>query len=509
MIHLRSSQGEAISQARAMMASGHRSGVIAAPCGFGKSVVACAFIEAAVAKGKRVWFGVDRQILVNDMSAKLFSFGIDHGVVMSGHPNWRPHLPVQVVSFQTLEKRGWADDIDLLIVDEAHANMRASLLDFVKRSTRTKILALTATPFHPGMAAIYEFVVNPTTTNKQIDEGFLVPLRIYACVEADMTGAKVVAGEWSDDEVQSRGTKIVGDIVSTWHAKTLEHFGKPEKTIVFSANVAHGEEIVKSFSECGFNFRQISYKDTDPDARDELIREFRKPDSAIHGLVSCGVLTRGFDVTDVKIGVMARPLRKSFSEFIQQVGRIQRAHPGKSYGLLLDHAGNVGRFGEEMGELFESGVTDLKNAPDAKPPRKDKTAEEKKQAFCPVCSLQWRMGAMACLGCGHRRQNLSMVETVPGIAREVFIGKTKMAADHKHLYEQIATYMRSYGNQANARNRTNGAFKEMVGRWPNEFRFESAATVPITPAVVARIRFQNIRFAKGQAKGRESQQAAA
>lgn len=494
MIELRSSQGLALDKTRDLMRSGLRAGVIAAPCGFGKSVVACALIESAVAKGKRVWFGVDRQILVNDMSAKLFSFGISHGVIMSGHPNFRPHLPVQVVSFQTLEKRGWADDIDLLIVDEAHANMRASLLDFVKRSTRTKVAALTATPFHPGMGAVYEFVVNPTTTNKQIEEGFLVPLRIYSCVEADMKGAKTVGGEWSDDEVQTRGTKIVGDIVQTWHEKTLEHFGKPEKTIVFSANVAHGAEIVKAFSECGFNFRQISYKDTDADARDELIREFRKPDSTIHGLVSCGVLTRGFDVTDVMIAIMARPLRKSFSEFIQQVGRIQRAHPGKTFGLLLDHAGNVGRFGDEMADLFENGVKDLLNAPDAKPPRKDKTPEEKKQSFCPACGLLWRMGSMSCLGCGHQRQDRSAVDVVPGHLREVIIGKTKLADNQAHLYAQVVSYVRGHGKPETAKGRAAHLFKHMTGQWPDNLSYERTHNVPISRAVLNQIKAKQIAY---------------
>ena len=482
MIELRSSQGAALDKTRDMLRQGFRTGVIAAPCGFGKSVVACALIEASIAKGKRVWFGVDRQILVNDMSARLFSYGINHGVIMSGHPNFRPHLPVQVVSLQTIEKRRWADDIDLLIVDEAHANMRTSLLDFVKNSPKTRVIGATATPFHPGMGAVYEFVVNPTTTNKQIEEGFLVPLKVYTCVEADMTGAETAGGEWTDKAVETRGSKIVGDIVQTWHQKTLEHYGKPEKTIVFSANVAHGAELVKGFSECGFNFRQISYM-TDADERDELVREMRKDDSGLHGLVSCGVLTRGFDVTGIKIGIMARQLRKSFSEFIQQVGRIQRAHPGKEFGLLLDHAGNVGRFRDEMADLFEHGVKDLRDAPDAKPPRKDKTAEEKKQMFCPACDLMWRPGSDTCLGCGHKRVRLSMVETVPGHMREVTIGRAKVADNHQHLYAQCVTFVRGEGKPETAKDRASHLFMSITGQWPNRFSYERTHNMPVSRGV--------------------------
>ena len=157
------------------------------------------------------------------------------------------------------------------------------------------------------MKEVYDFVVNPTTTNRQIEEGFLVPLKIYSCIAADMTGAATSGGEWTDTEIETRGQVIVGDIVQTWIKQTNAHFGGAAKTIVFTATVVHGADIVKAFSLAGFNFVQISYLDANQERRDEIIREFKKAESSIHGLVSCGVLTRGFDVTDVKVGIMAKP----------------------------------------------------------------------------------------------------------------------------------------------------------------------------------------------------------
>jgi hypothetical protein len=49
------------------------------------------------------------------------------------------------------------------------------------------------------------------------------------------------------------------------------------KTIVFSATVAHGEELCKRFQDAGFNFQQVSYKDGNDEKRRALIEEFRKP----------------------------------------------------------------------------------------------------------------------------------------------------------------------------------------------------------------------------------------
>src|SRR3546814_13463763 len=68
---------------------------------------------------------------------------------------------------------------------------------------------------------------------------------------------------------------------------------------VCSSDLAHGEELCRQFQGAGFNFQQISYKSGSDEDRKDLIEEFRKSNSSIQGLVSCEVLTKGFDVKDV------------------------------------------------------------------------------------------------------------------------------------------------------------------------------------------------------------------
>ena len=65
------------------------------------------------------------------------------------------------------------------------------------------------------------------------------------------------------------------------------------------------------------------------------IEEFAKPDSEIHGLIATDILTKGFDVSDVMIGVSARPFSKSFSSHVQQLGRVMRPHEGKEFAVWL------------------------------------------------------------------------------------------------------------------------------------------------------------------------------
>jgi len=140
--------------------------------------------------------------------------------------------------------------------------------------------------------------------------------------------------------------QITGDIVSEWIKKTHEIFGKPVKTIVFCSGVAHGADLSKKFAEEGYNFVSISYKD-DGTFKQDVIEDFARPDTEIHGLIATDILTKGFDVPDVKIGVSARPFSKSLSSHIQQMGRVMRSHPDKEYGVWLCHSGNYLRFQED------------------------------------------------------------------------------------------------------------------------------------------------------------------
>ena len=421
---LRDYQKECIDELRNGLTDGHRSQVLVAPTGAGKTVIASFLLGEAHNKQSRAFFVCDRVSLVDQTSATLDSYGVPHGVIQADHWRARPWEYIQVVSAQTLARRELPYKPRLIVWDEAHTLYKA-VVDYCKDES-IKVVGLTATPFAKGMGNVFSHVVNSTTTNALIDQKWLVPLRMYAAKEIDMKGAEIkFDGEWKEAEIESRGIKIVGDVVEEWISKTHEHFGKPEKTIVFSATVAHGDEICRAFAKRGYNFQQISYKDGNSDHRRQLIEEFRKPDSSIMGLVSCEALAKGFDVTDIKIGIGARPYRKSLSGHIQQMGRVMRSHPGKEYALWLDHAGNVLRFLDDTQEVFENGVSDL-NAKeyDAKA-RKEKTEEEKTDRKCSACGFVHMQ--KICPACGHERKSArSKVENASGELIEISGKKSKL-----------------------------------------------------------------------------------
>jgi superfamily II DNA or RNA helicase len=256
-----------------------------------------------------------------------------------------------------------------------------------------------------------------------------------------MTGAKKVAGEWSQDEVSQRGMKITGDIVDEWINKTNQLFGGPKKTVVFASGVEHGRDLVRQFNDRGYNFVSISYKEDD-DFKRETIEDFSAPDTKIHGLIATDILTRGFDVPDVLIGVSARPFSKSFSSHVQQMGRIMRPCEGKTHGVWLDHSGNYLRFRKDWDNLFDEGVTTLPEG--GEKAKKEPTEKVKKDAKCGGCGALWIWPDRICGECGWTRPHKELLN-VPGHMVELETNQKGFVSANQTFYSELLYYCKLRG----------------------------------------------------------------
>lgn len=468
---------------------GHRSQMLVAPTGAGKTEMAMELLEAAAIKGNRAAMVLDRVVLCNQTSERLDRYGIGHGVLQSGHWRFRPQELIQVCSAQTLEKRGTFPNLKLLIVDEAH-NTRRQTVQFINNNPHVKIVGLSATPFTKGLGNIYSHVVSAISTGELVARGRLAPLRVFIAKEIDMTGAKKVAGEWSSKETESRGMQITGDVVSEWVKKTHEIFGGPRKTVVFASGVAHAADLAKKFGEAGYNFLSLSYKDDD-EFKAEAIRDFSKPDTSIHGLIATDILTKGFDVPDVMIGVSARPFSKSFASHVQQMGRVMRSNPGKDFALWLCHSGNYLRFAEEWEDVYSNGVNEIDEGKEK--PRRELTANEKEAAKCPRCSAFWPGRSDVCACCGFMRAKRSEIIVNPGELQELTPGgNVKDQAIKQQWYSQLLGIAKERGYSDGW---VAHKYKEKFAVWP---RNVEPVAVPASLEVARWVKSRQIAWAKSR-----------
>lgn len=486
---LRGYQKEAIRRMRAAARAGARNILIVAPTGSGKTEIAACLADMNRVKGKCSAFVVDRKSLIHQTSAAFDVHGIDHGVIQADHPRNRPSIPTQVCSVQTLARRQWPE-ADLVIVDEAHTMSKVVSARIGPRTACA--LGLTATPFTKGLDKLYDHIVNVTTTNQLIKDGFLSKFRIFACAEPDMAGVRVVAGEFERKETEKRALQVVGDVV----AEYLEH-GEDRKFICSAVDTAHVMELQRQFLAAGVNVATYTYKDLDED-RDETVTEFRRADSAIRGLITVTAASKGFDVPDIGCVIMARPLRKSLAEHVQFFGRGLRIHPDKTDCLILDHSGNCARFWDEWNHVFEHGVSELDTGKKRDKPQAEKKAEGE-MVTCPACRHIHKAQPF-CPGCGHEYPKRKAVEHVPGTLREL-LGAGTPTAITAALWPQVCGFARERDKTKPSPKQDGGKgyalwlYHEIVGDWPKGQGFE--LTLPAAPSaeVMRKIKSIQIRVA--------------
>lgn len=483
-IQLRDYQLEAIESLRDGIRHGIKNQVLSAPTGSGKTVLAAYLIDECYKKGRRAVFVADRVNLINQTSKTFDQYGIPHGVIQAQHYRARPWERIQIASAQTLARRKWPET-DLIIIDECHTLLKTVTDRIAHKDVVT--IGLSATPFTKGLGKHYQAVKSVTTTNKLISEGFLSNFEIYSASEPDMTGAKVVAGEWTDEEVASRSMPIVGDCVVEY----LKH-GNNKKFIAFGCNVTHCEALKEQFQSAGIPCELYTYKDGD-EKKEELVNEFKKPDSVIKGLISVSALAKGFDVPDVEVVIMARPLRSSLSEHIQILGRGLRIYPGKEKCVILDHSGNCKRFWDDMQEFLEHGVSDLCDGkPKDKKEKKEKAEKEPKK--CPNC-FHLHDPAPLCPKCGFVYKIKTDIRHEAGELHKL----NGSVAKESTLFEELAHYALHARNKPpeEARKYALAMYKNIVGVWPKK-KFNEITPVTPTIETINKIKHQNIRRAKAR-----------
>lgn len=476
--------------------AGHKRQLLVAPTGSGKTYLGLRIIHEALQKGRRAIFVCDRTALINQTSERADAYGLrGHGVVQANHWRRDSSMPFQIASIQTIQARGYWPDADVIVIDEAHTQYKATKEKLA--ASDAVIIGLTATPCSQGLGLSYTNMVNAATMHELTQCGVLVPMRILSCVTPDMANAETSGGEWTARAASEREAQIIGDVVAEWIAH-----GENRKTIAFGADIAYCKQLAQRFNEAGV-IADVFTSETKDDERKAILEEFRKQDSRIRILVSVEALAKGFDVEDIGCVIDARPLRKSLSTAIQMWGRGLRSSPdtGKLDCLLLDHSGNIQRFLKDFTDIYFDGFVSLDMSEKLdKVVRKD---EDYTPTGCPECG--YKPFLRRCMSCGHEKQTLALVGESAGEMKEIRIGKNVIASDKRDLWRQLCTYARKYSRPEKQAGRAWFLYQDITGeRPPRGWDFHATEDAPVTRGTLNKIKSLRIAYIKG----RESRPAA-
>jgi superfamily II DNA or RNA helicase len=371
-----------------------------APTGSGKTVIG-ALLLGAEKRWRRVLWLAHRVELIEQARSRIVGLGMRCGVRCASYEQRCPeHVDpaarVQVGSIQTVIRRE-LEDVDLIVIDEAHRSMADSYQRLAELKPEAEVLGLTATPIRTDGRALGDFfhALHVIARPSQLYAGgYLVePITYAAAPDArDMLSKRLhdvrrVGGDFQVDELgQAVNThELVGNVVT----EALRLAPRVPK-VVFAATVQHSKQIAARFARAGVSTAHID-SETPAETRARALAALAR--GAVEVICNVEILTEGWDLPALGAVVIARPTW-SLVRFMHMIGRVQRVG-GPAQKLILDHGGNAERLqhfpGEDMDwELLTGGRNVAAPAGRAMP----------RVRICPGCSVVLLDDCEKCPYCG-------------------------------------------------------------------------------------------------------------
>ena len=396
--------------------------LLQAATGAGKTIIFSALIKYLLTTWPKMRIAIlaHRQILIEQAKDKLtqvFPEARDKiGIVCaSTQKNLELDKQIIVCSRQTLINHiNDVDAIHLLIVDECHrlqpmSNTRSEYYKIIDHFrtlySSMRLIGVTATPYRLKHGYIYgehskQGVKNwftdlaySITISELQDQKFLCPCKIYIEANPDLEDVKVSStGEFNEADLEVEMTKSVHLYAAVYavnkHAEHANHI------VVFAITTKHADKLAELFRSEGYSAVSV-HTNMPKEERETNLAGFES--GRFRVVVNVGVLTEGWDCTNVDCMVMCRPTMAP-ALFIQMIGRGLRIHEGKDECLLLDLSGNWQRhIGSEPGHSLDDPIVLTGRETVGK---RNKNSE-KSFLECPNCHLINPLSAIECEGCGH------------------------------------------------------------------------------------------------------------
>lgn len=425
-MELRDYQEDCITRAREAWTHGHRRPCIVIPCGGGKSVMAAEMAKRTTGGGKRVLFLVHRTELCEQITETFTGWGVDMDICSVSM--------VQTVC-RHIDK---TPPPDLIITDENHHCLASSYKKIYEAFPNAYGIGFTATPIRlngGGLGDINDELVIGPTVSQLIKRECLSPFDYYAPQIATFDGVHIRNGDYITDEVEAvmHKPKIYGDVIGHYRKIT-----PGSKAICYLPSIRMSKAMAEAFRGAGIPAAHID-GDTPKQERADTVQAFR--DGKILVLCNVDLISEGFDVPDCGVSILLRPT-KSLVLYIQQAMRCMRYQKGKR-AVILDHVGNVSRFGKPD----EPREWSLDTKPEVKEPLNPVKT-------CPECFRTLPRVARICKYCGHEftSQGRPEIETESGAELQLIPDYTPVKFEPPpksprecHTVAQLIDYAAAHG----------------------------------------------------------------
>lgn len=303
MIDLRPHQDRGLRAASLAYQEGARSVLLVLPTGGGKTIMAAYAARAHLNAGpdRRVLWCCHRQELVEQAEWTLAILGADpHRITIGTVQSLlrQPHVPATMV-----------------VLDEARHYVADEWTRILDGYRDARILGLDATPERQdgiGLGAIFDRLLVVAQPGELVDAGVLVECDVLR------PARPLEPGQIAQDPVEAYLAHAPG-----------------EQALLFARSVEDSYKYAAALVSRGVRAECVNAA-TPPEERARRVKLFR--DGLLAVLTNVQVLTEGFDAPAASCCVLARGC-SSTGAYLQMVGRVLRAAPGKSRAKVLDLRG--------------------------------------------------------------------------------------------------------------------------------------------------------------------------
>lgn len=374
----------------------HKSILIQAATGAGKTVITSFMFLGAIKRGKTAIIVVPRRELMEQTSNTFSKTGIEHGFISSGK-KYNPNVKCWIATTESLAKRlDIAPCINMIVVDEAHFGLTANNKIIKKyKDAGAYVFGLSATPCKlsgKGLGCWFDTMVEGESIRWLIDNKRLSDYRLFVPDAPDFSGVKTVAGDYAKGQIAD---KMERDVVLIGRA--VDHYKKHamgKRNVTFCVSRHHADIVNQAFIKSGIPSEYVD-GETSPDERKRIFIALAKGE--ILNVCNCELLTFGFDLSSaagMQVTIESLSIlkpTKSIALYSQIVGRALRYKPEPA--LIFDHTGTALRLGLPDEKRFWTLADVDKNARGGK----ESTVAIRQ---CEKCDFVHRP-APVCPNCGH------------------------------------------------------------------------------------------------------------